>query len=193
MLSPCFSLCSSTESPFSCSHCFVVHFLLIPSVSTPSIYIFDPVYFVLVLMYLVLTFTFVIYVALNIFPFTLPLMAFFMPNRFNGCPYFLYFGWFNQRSTSAYLTLYCVHHIHSVCFMHLLFIHPFHRCNRFIWWILYFLARLHCITSQQMVISIVPTMKTSSVMYMWHTSSFRNEHTPHYNIKPRTSSHLISV
>jgi hypothetical protein len=96
-------------------------------------------------------------------------------------------GWFNWRSTLTYVTLYCVHHIHSVCFMHLLFIYPFGGCHRFIWWILYILAWLHCITFQQMVISIVPTMKTSSVMFMWHTSSFRNEHTPHYNIKPLTS------
>jgi hypothetical protein len=172
---------------------FGVPFLLIPSVSTSSIYVFIPVYFVLVLMYLVLTFTSVIYVALNISPFTLPLIAFFIPNRFHGCPCFLHLGWFNQRSTSAYLTLYCVHRVHRVCFMHLLFIYPFGRCNRFIWWILYILARLHCITSQQMVISIVPTMKTSSVMYMLHMSSFRNEHTPHYNLKPPTSLHFISV
>jgi len=144
-------------------------------------------------MYLVLTFTFVIYVALNISPFTLPLMAFFMPSRFYGCPCFLQLGWFNQRSALAYLTLYCVRHIHSVCFMHLLFIYPFGGYNIFIWWILYILARLHCITFQQMVISIFPTMKTSSVMYIWHTSSFRNECTPHYNIKPPTSSHLISI
>jgi hypothetical protein len=102
-------------------------------------------------------------------------------------------GWFNQRSTLAYITLYCVHHIHSVCFMRLLFIYPFGRYNIFIWWILYILARLHCIRSQQMVISIFPTMKTSSVMYMWPTCSFRNECTPHYNIKPPTSSHLISI
>jgi len=155
VLIQCFSLYSSTESPFLCSHCscssfssysICFHPLHLYICSSLFCFSFDVLSF---------TFNFVIYVVLNISPFTPPLMALFMPNRFHGCPYFLHLGWFNQRSTSAYLTLYCVHHIHSVvsCIFYssVNLVDATDSSGGFC-------TFLPGITSQQMVISIVPTM-----------------------------------
>ena len=79
---------------------------------------------------------------------------------------------------------------HPQCLFHVSFIHLS------IWW----MQQIHVVDfvhSCQATLHHIPAdgnfHSSHHENLKCHTSSFRNEHTPHYNIKPPTSSHLISV